>query len=274
MRSGERIYGTPFALLHLLISHASLPRSLAATIMFRMHNSNFGGVGWRVLRRASVHIRVGPPKITTANAVPVVTRLAPMAIISVPSSLAPVLTAYISAISCSRNLPSMLGRRITSEHWVESLAQLIGTERVWVGSWVTCASLVSMYSIGGSMTCRHSMVTQTLLLVNLDLRPLILTFAVLDPALRSVVWVGSSAGVIRVLRILSARAGWSLIWSACRPVCGVRSRLRRRIVDEFWGWDSRFMGLIDLCRAQVGRISNYPAIQDTKRSSNLADLLT
>ena len=77
-----------------------------------------------MLRGPSVHIRIGPSKVTTAVSM---TSRASVAI--VPARMRAILFAGSSAICSSGNLPSMLRWRVASQHWVEALAQLVGTLR-------------------------------------------------------------------------------------------------------------------------------------------------
>ena len=76
--------------------------------------SNFGGVCGRVLRRARVHVRIRPAKVTTCQAMMV------MAL----SILGSVVVVCAGSRRVASDLPAVLRGRVAPEQRVDPLAQL------------------------------------------------------------------------------------------------------------------------------------------------------
>ena len=133
-RSSERIYlrvSRPHQ-----YSSAQVTFSLAATISRALH-SNFGSVGWSVLSRSSVHIWICSTKVASTVS------MVHWASWTVAWRVGTILSASRShSVCCSGNFPAVLRRWIAPQHWVESLAQLIGALCSRVTSRPTRSSLV------------------------------------------------------------------------------------------------------------------------------------
>jgi len=133
-RSSERIYlrvSRPHQ-----YSSAQVTFSLAATITRALH-SNFGNVGWSVLSRSSVNIWICPSKVASAVS------MVHGASWTVAWWVAIILSTGRRHSVCWRgNFPAVLRRWVAPQHWVESLAQLIGALCSRVTSRATRSGLV------------------------------------------------------------------------------------------------------------------------------------